>query len=106
MRMGRKIIIGGLAAILTLGAFTMDGCRYIGSPYPNKQMESNENHSGNYKRSTRVLNPNGTVEYYRVKEFDRNGKLIKEYKDFCGKKHSTTPLISNPDGSFETYKPN
>jgi len=65
-----------------------------------------------YRCSILVRNPDGSVsQSYRA--FSKNGKLLREYtKPYPGKRfdlkpqfHSTTPVLTYPDGTIEAYRP-
>jgi hypothetical protein len=114
--MERKHIIGGIAAwtaavALVAGTigYNCHSTRQSSIPRPAVQIRDNSL-TGMvdeiYKVDKKVLNPDGTVAYYNVKEFDRSGKLIRAYKRFDNKAQTTTPLLSNPDGSFEDRRGN
>lgn len=71
---------------------------------------------GSYECPMKVIKSDGSV-YYNIKVFDKNGKFLREYQEPSDERYirnpdfkkprfySTLPVLRNPDGSFDFYRP-
>ena len=101
--MENKKLIGGLTALVGIPvlAGVISFCNNARTITPAR---------ANYTCDILVINPDGT-SHYNIKEFNYKGEFVREYhkqsdKIFKRKPvfHSTTPVLTYPDGTIEGYR--